>query len=66
MEFAGKTVMITGGGSGMGALSGIRFAEAGANIALLDVNETALEETAEKNQKSRWECTSPESRYQKL
>ena len=51
MEFAGRTVMITGGGSGMGALSGIRFAEAGANIALLDVNETALEETAEKIKK---------------
>lgn len=51
MELAGKTVMITGGGSGMGALSGIRFAEAGANIALLDVNETALEETAEKIKK---------------
>lgn len=48
MEFQGRTVMITGGGSGMGALSGEKFAKEGANIALLDVNEAALEETAAK------------------
>ena len=34
--------MITGGGSGMGLLAGIKLAEAGANVALLDVNEEAL------------------------
>lgn len=42
MEFSGRTVMITGGASGMGLLSGQKFAELGANVALLDVNETAL------------------------
>ena len=42
MEFSGRTVMITGGGSGMGLLAGKKFAEAGANVALLDVNEEAL------------------------
>ena len=34
--------MITGGGSGMGLLSGEKLAEQGANVALLDVNEEAL------------------------
>lgn len=42
MEFAGRTAMITGGGSGMGLLSGEKLAEQGANVALLDVNEEAL------------------------
>ena len=48
MEFQGRTAMITGGGSGMGALSGEMLAKEGANVALLDVNETALEEVAAK------------------
>ena len=34
--------MITGGGSGMGLLSGEKLAGQGANVALLDVNEEAL------------------------
>ena len=48
MEFQGRTAMITGGGSGMGALSGEMLAREGANVALLDVNETALAEVSEK------------------
>jgi len=46
MEFSGRTAMITGGGSGMGALSGEKLAEQGANVALLDVNEENLEAVA--------------------
>ena len=42
MEFATRTAMITGGASGMGLLSGEELAKKGANVALLDVNETAL------------------------
>ena len=41
-EFYGRTAMITGGGSGIGLLTGEKLAEAGANVALLDVNAEAL------------------------
>ena len=44
MDFSGKTVMITGGASGIGLLAGQKFAELGACVALLDVNEPALAE----------------------
>ena len=47
-EFAGRTAMITGGGSGMGLLTGEKLAEQGANVALLDVNEEALAAAEEK------------------
>ena len=48
MEFANRTVMITGGGSGLGAIAGEKFAEQGANVALLDINEENLNAVAEK------------------
>ena len=37
-DFKGKTAIITGGASGMGKLSGERFAAMGANVVLVDVN----------------------------
>lgn len=43
MNFQGKTVLITGGASGMGLLSGKCFAREGAKVALVDFNEKALE-----------------------
>ena len=43
MEFAGKTVMITGGASGMGLLSGKCFAREGANVVLVDINQEGLD-----------------------
>ena len=43
MEFLNRTAMITGGASGMGLLAGVKLAEQGANVALLDVNEEALQ-----------------------
>jgi NAD(P)-dependent dehydrogenase (short-subunit alcohol dehydrogenase family) len=43
MDFLNRTAMITGGGSGMGLLTGVKLAEQGANVALLDVNEEALQ-----------------------
>lgn len=43
MSFAGKTVLITGGASGMGLLSGRCFAKEGANVALVDFDRAALD-----------------------
>ncbi|MGI6536922.1 MAG: SDR family NAD(P)-dependent oxidoreductase [Caldicoprobacterales bacterium] len=42
MSFKNKTVMITGGASGMGFLSGQCFAKEGANVALVDIDEKNL------------------------
>jgi len=44
MEFTYKTVVITGGASGMGFLCGKCFAKEGANVVLLDNNGALLEE----------------------
>ena len=45
MAFYGKTALITGGASGLGRLHAIQLAEAGAQIAILDVNDKGMEET---------------------
>lgn len=39
MNFTNKTIVITGGNAGIGAASAQKFAEAGANLALLDIAE---------------------------
>jgi len=44
MEYANKTVIITGAASGMGLLCGKCFAEEGANVVLTDINKEALDE----------------------
>ncbi len=49
MNFAGKTVLVTGAGSGMGRLASRNMAAAGAKVAALDVNEAGLAETAAGN-----------------
>jgi NAD(P)-dependent dehydrogenase (short-subunit alcohol dehydrogenase family) len=43
-EFASKTLLITGATSGIGKATALRFAEAGANVAAVGRNETALTE----------------------
>jgi NAD(P)-dependent dehydrogenase (short-subunit alcohol dehydrogenase family) len=43
--FKNKVVVITGAGSGIGQALAVQFAEAGARVALSDINEAALEET---------------------
>ena len=42
-EFANKTLLVTGATSGIGKATALRFAEAGANVAAIGRNETALE-----------------------
>lgn len=47
MSNANNLVLITGGGSGMGREAARRFAGRGATVALFDVNEAGMAETAE-------------------
>lgn len=44
-EFAGKCIVITGAGSGIGRAATLAFAEQGARLALLDINGQGLAET---------------------
>lgn len=46
-RFNGRTAIITGGSRGIGKSIAEEFAKEGANIAIIDVNEEALNETAE-------------------
>jgi len=47
MAFNGKVALITGGGSGMGQLAARNLAAQGASVAIFDVNEAGMAETAE-------------------
>ena len=47
MNLENKTIVITGGGQGLGRAMAIDFAKSGANIALIDLNEDLLRETIE-------------------
>ena len=46
MQIKGSTVVITGGGRGIGREMAKSFAAQGANVALFDLNQTDLDETA--------------------
>jgi len=45
--FQGKTIVITGAGSGIGRATALIFAREGANVVCADINERAVTETAE-------------------
>ena len=45
MNLKNKVIVITGGGQGLGRAMAINLAESGAKIALIDVNETQLQES---------------------
>jgi NAD(P)-dependent dehydrogenase (short-subunit alcohol dehydrogenase family) len=45
--FAGKTIAITGAGSGIGRATALIFAREGANVVCADINEKGVEQTVE-------------------
>src|SRR5215469_5209977 len=52
MELQGQVAVITGAGRGIGRAIALRYAQAGANVAIADLNDTGAEETAEQVRKA--------------
>ena len=50
--FVGKVVFVTGAGAGIGRGTALAFAQAGANVAVADISEEAVQETAEMVEKA--------------
>lgn len=60
-RFEGKTVIVTGGGGGIGGAACRRFAQEGARVAVLDINHESAEATAaairqESGKALAWRC----------
>lgn len=49
MAFYGKVALVTGGASGIGKVAALRLAHQGAKVAIVDVNDKALTNTAEES-----------------
>ena len=46
MRLAGKTAIVTGGGSGFGRATAVRFGAEGANVVIAELDEEGGRETA--------------------
>ena len=46
IDMSGKVAIVTGGASGMGQITARRLAKQGAKVAIFDVNEQGLQDTA--------------------
>jgi NAD(P)-dependent dehydrogenase (short-subunit alcohol dehydrogenase family) len=57
IDYRNKVVLITGAGSGFGRLAAQKFSQAGAKLALSDINESSLQETVKMLSDSEGECT---------
>lgn len=56
MELSGKTVIITGGGSGLGYATAQYLSGLGANVHLLDINQGVLEQAVQSLQGATYNC----------
>ena len=65
LRLENKNALITGGASGIGRATAIRFAEEGANVFVADRHLAAAEETAASVQKTRAQGGRVPGRYQR-
>ena len=47
MKVQGKTIIVTGGGNGIGRALALNLLSKGAKVLAIDINQTALQETAQ-------------------
>jgi NAD(P)-dependent dehydrogenase (short-subunit alcohol dehydrogenase family) len=48
MNFEGKTILVVGGGAGIGAAIGVEAARRGAAVAIADLSPKALQEVSDR------------------
>ena len=56
-EYTGKVALVTGGGSGIGKATALKFAALGARVVVADINEASAQTTAEEINNAGGEAT---------